>query len=234
MTTVAILHGVQNRAPTMSSREIAELTEKSLSHVHRDLVKMMEDVPADDPERDHVVYETDSRGYMSCVHLPKELSLTLVAGYSVPMRRAIIKRWQELEAKASAPVHAELSRMDILQIAMQAEKERLIAIEQRDEAIRTKAEIGSRREATAMATASKAVQEMKALRIQLSKSKDYQTVLAMQKKYGAAFVPTIAYFKLRAWCREHDHPPIDVPCDRYGQVKSWPAQAWMAVYGLSV
>lgn len=91
---------------TMSSREIAEFTGKSLSHVHRDIVSMIADLPVDDPEKDHVRYETDDRGYMACVHLPKELSITLVSGYSTPIRRAIVKRWQELEAKQipAAPV----------------------------------------------------------------------------------------------------------------------------------
>ena len=46
---------------------------------------------------------------------------------------------------------AELSRLEILQIAMDAEQGRLVAETQRDEAIRTKAQIGSKREATAMA-----------------------------------------------------------------------------------
>lgn len=35
--------------------------------------------------------------------LDKELTLTLVAGYSVELRNRIIKRWLELEAQAAAP-----------------------------------------------------------------------------------------------------------------------------------
>lgn len=232
MTTVDILHGARNSAPTMSSREIADMTNKEHKHVLRD-IRTLRDQLGDMFGGSAQFWTHPQNGQQYEVfELDKDTCMTLLLGYNAVARMKVIKRWQELEAEQAKPV--QLSRMDILQIAMQAEKERLIAIEQRDEAIRTKAEIGSRREATAMATASKAVQEMKSLRIQLSRSKDYQTVLAMQKKYGAAFVPTVAYFKLRAWCREHDHPPIDVPCDRYGQVKSWPAQAWMAVYGLAV
>lgn len=37
--------------------------------------------------------------------LPKDLTLTLVAGYSVPLRHRIVTRWMELEqgAKEKAP-----------------------------------------------------------------------------------------------------------------------------------
>ena len=55
--------------------------------------------------------------------------------------------------------------------------ERLEEIEkQRDIAIQTKAEIGSRREATAMASASAATRKANTLEIELDRSKDYCTI----------------------------------------------------------
>ena len=100
---------------TMSSMEIAELTGKSHSHVIRDTRSMLDALKKDDsvlghqihePELVHVREEKDARGYTSAFHLNKELTLTLVAGYDAKLRLAIIKRWQELEAKATptAPV----------------------------------------------------------------------------------------------------------------------------------
>ena len=50
---------------------------------------------------------------------------------------------------------------------------------ERDEAIRTKAEIGSRREATAMATASAAVRKVNALEDELGRGKRYKSVKAI-------------------------------------------------------
>ena len=85
---------------TMSSREISDLTGKEISHIHRDIRAML-DALKDDPVLDHVREEKDARGYTSAFHLNKELTLTLVAGYDAKLRLAIIKRWQELEAKAT-------------------------------------------------------------------------------------------------------------------------------------
>lgn len=53
-----------------------------------------------------------------------------------------------------------LSTLEILTLAMESERGRLLAVEQRDHAIATKALIGSRHEATAMATDSAAVREV--------------------------------------------------------------------------
>ena len=89
---------VNSNAVTMSSREIAELTSKELSHVHRDIRAMIESLK-DDPVLDDVKEEKDARGYTVAFHLNKDLTLTLVAGYNVKLRLAIIKRWQELEEK---------------------------------------------------------------------------------------------------------------------------------------
>jgi phage antirepressor YoqD-like protein len=96
------LNTISNAIKTMSSKEIEALTGKHLAHVHRDIREMLDQLQ-DDPELDHVCEDKDVRGYTTCYYLPKGLSLTLVAGYSVKLRKAIIDRWQELEAKVAAP-----------------------------------------------------------------------------------------------------------------------------------
>ncbi len=90
---------------TMSSREIAELTGKEPSHVNRDIRAML-DALADDPELDHVREEKDARGYTAAFHLGRELTYTLLAGYSIALRRRVVARWQELEAQQAQALPA--------------------------------------------------------------------------------------------------------------------------------
>ena len=85
-------------ALTMSSREIAELLDKDLSHVNRDIRRMLSHLQ-DDPELDHVREEQDGRGYTTAFHIGRELTFTLLTGYNVWLRRRVIARWQELEAQ---------------------------------------------------------------------------------------------------------------------------------------
>ena len=82
----------------MSSREIAELTGKEHRNVIRDIREMLDQL-GDDSELSHVREERDARGYTALFLLPKDLTITLVSGYSVVMRHRIVTRWSELEAK---------------------------------------------------------------------------------------------------------------------------------------
>lgn len=106
---------------TMSSREIAEITDKDVSHVHRDIRAMLDEL-GDDPELDHVKEDKDARGYTACFHLPKSLTMTLVAGYSVKLRKAIIDRWQELESQQLAHAIPQTFAQALMLAAQQAER----------------------------------------------------------------------------------------------------------------
>ena len=218
-------------ALTMSSREIAELTGKDVAHVHRDIRSMLDQL-GDDPELEHVKEDKDARGYTSCFHLTKGLSMTLVAGYNVKLRKAIIDRWQELET-ARAPAPSALSRMEILKLAMESEQARILAEEQRDEAIRTKALIGSKREATAMATAAKAARDVKRLTEELGRNARHATVIAVEKATGRRFGPQ-DWRPLREFCKAKGLNAEKVTDPRWGEVKAWPSEAWRAVYGIDL
>ncbi|MGV6875945.1 phage antirepressor KilAC domain-containing protein [Pseudochelatococcus sp. B33] len=98
---------------TMSSREIAELTGKEHKHVIRDIQVMLTAVmpgwEKDGPKLGHqgIAITYDNRGYVSEIRLPKDLTITLVAGYDANLRLKIIRRWMELEGAAKKPAAPE-------------------------------------------------------------------------------------------------------------------------------
>lgn len=147
------------------------------------------------------------------------------------VRRQVQQALEAGQAQAKAP--AELTRMDILQIAMQAEQERLIAVAQRDEAIRTKAEISRKREATAMATASAKSKEVAKLQYELGRNQQHATVIAVEKATKQKFAKN-AYVALRKAAKEFGLVAVDVVDQRYGSVKAWPAAAWRKCFGIEL
>ena len=86
---------------TMSSNEIATLCEKEHKNVIRDIRAMLAEL-GDGSDLSHVQETKDSRGYTAEISLPKDLTLTLVSGYNVKLRKRIIDRWLALEAKVGA------------------------------------------------------------------------------------------------------------------------------------
>jgi phage antirepressor YoqD-like protein len=108
---------------TMSSREIADLTGKEHANVMRDVRAMLEGLQKD-PLSFEAMYLDAYQREQTCFELPKDLTMTLVSGYSVQLRHKIVTRLEQLEAK---PVFTELSRMDILKLAMESEQGRIEA-----------------------------------------------------------------------------------------------------------
>lgn len=90
-------------AVTMTSSEIAELTGKLHAHVLRDIRSML-DALKDDPVLDHVREDKDARGYTENFHLNRELTETLITGYSIPLRHKVIRRLHDLEERAARPM----------------------------------------------------------------------------------------------------------------------------------
>ncbi|HEN8733350.1 ORF6N domain-containing protein [Pseudomonas sp. CM25] len=108
-----------------------------------------------------------------------------------------------------------------------------LALEQRDHAIATKAEIGSRREATAMATASAAVRKVMHLENELGRGCQHATVTAVEKAAHRSF-GSQGFRPLKNWCDSHGVSAPKVQDPRFGWVRSWPAAAWAAVYQIDL
>lgn len=105
-----------------------------------------------------------------------------------------------------------------------------LALKQRDQALATKAWIGSKREATAMATASAAKRETQKLQIRLDQNEDWATVKKVEFALGGAY----DWRKLTATSAELKIERIDVPDKNYGTVKSYHKDVWLKAYGIDI
>lgn len=92
----------QKNQPTMSSREIADLTGKRHGDVIRDIRSMIAAL-GDDADLRHVSEVSDARGYTAEFVLDRYHTEVLVTGYDVKRRAAVIKRWFDLETGAAKP-----------------------------------------------------------------------------------------------------------------------------------
>ncbi len=87
---------------TMSSREIATLTGKQHKDVLYDCRKMFEALNLQSAEFSADYQDRRGRTYQE-FRLDQDLTLTLMTGYSIPLRHKVAKRWRELETGESLP-----------------------------------------------------------------------------------------------------------------------------------
>ncbi len=219
-------------AATMSSKDLLDLinTERTAFDEpevrHNQFVDRCKDELDGDHYKSFVVTNPNST-------TSEVLELTLDQCNLVAMRESKgVRRTVLAKLKAMAQP-TSLSRMQILEIAMESEKARIEAEAQRDEAVRTKALIGSKREATAMSTAAKAVREVKRLTEELGRNARHATVIAVEKATGRKFGPQ-DWRPLREFCKTKGLPTEKVTDPRWGEVKAWPSEAWSAVYGIDL
>ena len=239
---------VINGAPMMSSEEIATLTGKNKSDVHVDIwniLKQLYDIDKDDGKNHHiknqqvaivngVIISVDGRGYISEFLLDRRHTEILITGYDVKRRAAVIDRWFALETGNTQPVVAipDLSRLDILQMAIDSEQGRIAEKERADTAIRAKGQISRKREASAMGKLSAATRRCRELEERLGESTKDATITKVENATGIK--KTFKYAALRKWCRDNGTEARSVADERYGSVKSWPAGAWLTVYGIDL
>lgn len=98
---------ISNEVKTMSSKEIASLTGKDLSNVHRDIRGMLVELHGDGSDLNHIIYqgvtaERDDRGYVKVFHLDYSHTMTLITGYNIKLRKAVVDRWDQLENEKKA------------------------------------------------------------------------------------------------------------------------------------
>lgn len=111
-------------AVTMSSREIAELVGTTHDSVLKTIRSLIDRGVVFGNETPYI-HPQNGQSYPEFL-LDYRNTMVVVSGYSPEVRARIIDRWQELEARPSTN---ELTRLEILQIALDAEKSRIKAEE---------------------------------------------------------------------------------------------------------
>ncbi len=87
---------IQSNSVTMSSLELADLTGKAHKHVLVDIRSMLTELEIDWAGLS-AQYQDSTGRWLPCFNLDRELTDTLLTGYSAKMRLAVIRRWRELE-----------------------------------------------------------------------------------------------------------------------------------------
>ena len=86
---------------TMSSREIAELTGKRHADVLRDIRAMFKELEIGERKFASSYFDSQDKE-RPVINLNHDLTMTLITGYSIKLRHAVVERLAELE---SAPAH---------------------------------------------------------------------------------------------------------------------------------
>lgn len=121
---------------TMSSREIAELTGKRHPDVKRDIEKTLIELQEDVSKFAHIYLDSMNREQTE-YRLDRELTETLLLGYSAQLRRKVLVRLRELEGMVANPTQM-LNDPAALRKLLLDNVERVLTLESRIEADKPK------------------------------------------------------------------------------------------------
>jgi Rha family phage regulatory protein len=122
---------MNNRALTMTSREVAELTGKRHADVLRDVDSLVGSLHAELRLGFTSTTYTDSTGKSNRMYqMDRDSSVCLVSGYDANSRMRIIKRWQELEAGVVKPPLTAAQHLRMTADVMEAQEAQRIELEE--------------------------------------------------------------------------------------------------------
>jgi len=157
----------------------------------------------------------------------KEYAITLDMAKEISMlqrsEKGKIARKYFIECEKKAKQPQELTRIELLTMALEAEK-KVIELE------KTKAQISDKKTATAMATASVAVRKANRLEIQLDQSLQYANIKRVEMSTGEKY----KWRKLKEKSEELNKQIKDVPDPNFGTVKAYHYDAWYDQYGIDL
>ena len=229
-------------AVTMTSLEMVEFIngQRGSNHAkltHSDFLKKVPLVLGKDAGNFSSIYKDSMNRDKPCYTFPKREACLMAMSYSYDLQAAVFDKMTALEQQLAnqqpaAPAIPQTLPEALRLAADLAEQKQAIEAE-RDEAVRTKAMISNKREASAMATASAAKREVERLKQELGRNQKHATITAVEQVTGEKF-PRNAYVALRKWCKAHNTSPAEVFDERYGMVKAWPAGAWLEIHNIDL
>lgn len=128
----ALINTTGNGPATMSTREIADVCDKEHRHVLRDARKMLEALGLDEKGYAHIWTHPQNGQRYDELRLPRDLTMTLVTGYSIPLRKKVIDRLDELERRVADPA-AILNDPAAMRGLLLTYTEKVLALESRVE-----------------------------------------------------------------------------------------------------
>ena len=168
-----------------------------------------------------------------CYRFPKREACLMAMSYSYELQAQIFDRMTAMEnhiAAQNLPSYAIDDPIERAKKWIEEEKQKQLAIQERDHAIATKAEIGSRREATAMGRLSAKVKEVEKLKTQLDSSTGFATIKKVQALTGG----TYDTYELRRYSKTNRLEIQKAEDANYGSVNSYHKDAWLAVYNINL
>ena len=168
-----------------------------------------------------------------CYRFPKREACLMAMSYSYELQAQVFDRMTAMEnhiAAQNLPSYAIDDPIERAKKWIEEEKQKQLAIQERDHAIATKAEIGSRREATAMGRLSAKVKEVEKLKTQLDSSTGFATIKKVQALTGG----TYDTYELRRYSKTNRLEIQKAEDANYGSVNSYHKDAWLAVYNINL
>ena len=236
----------ENETVWLTQAQLAELYKVNVPAVNKQIQNVFEDEELQEnatiSKMEIVKLEGNREVSRAVVHYNLEMLIAL--GYRIrskvatKFRQWATKHLKELMTKGRTEIipQPEMSDEEIMSRALEIahrtlalREERIKALEaERDEAIRTKALIGSRREATAMNTASQKSKECEKLREQIGDSKTYKAVTAItwlpdyfNMSNRGLYGSLAANLKKIEAGMTSEFKHIDIPDSRFGKVKAY-------------
>lgn len=226
VVTLAMIDQVHERTEGTARRNFNEHRSKLLEG--SDFFKICAD-----EIRTHNIVKISPRAHEDVTFLTEQGYLMLVKSLTDDLAWTVQRQLVSNYFRPAPAPALPADYISALEHLLASKRSEQLALDQRDHAIATKAEIGTRREATAMATASAAVRKVMHLENELGRGCQHATVTAVEKAAHRTF-GSQGFRPLKNWCDSHGVSAPKVQDPRFGWVRSWPAAAWSAVYQIDL